>query len=99
MMSLKARRSLRQFGHHLSVARRKRRLTISMMCERIGVSKATYTKMENGEPSVAMGAYAQALFVLGFGTPFGDLIEPGVDEVGLSLESDNLPKRIVPSRG
>ena len=65
-----------------------------MMAERLGVSKATYTRIEKGDPSVAMGAYAQALFVLGFGAVFGDLIDQRKDEQGLLLDLDRLPKRV-----
>lgn len=77
------RRSLWKFGEDLSVARRKRRLTVAMMCERLGVSKSTWQRMEKGDPTVSMGAYAQALFVLGFGDPLGDLADQRTDEAGL----------------
>lgn len=88
------RRSLLKFGDDLSVARRKRRLTVAMMCERLGVSKSTWQRMEKGDPTVSMGAYAQALFVLGFGAPLGDLADQRNDEVGLLMEAERLPKRI-----
>lgn len=88
------RRSLTKFGGDLALARRKRVLTVVMMAERLGVSKATYTRMEKGDPSVAMGAYAQALFVLGFGATFGDLIDQRKDEQGLLLDLDRIPKRV-----
>ena len=93
------RSSLAKFGGDLSIARRKRRLTVAMMCERLGVSKSTWQRMEKGDPTVSMGAYAQALFVLGFGAPFGDLVDQRNDEQGLLLEVEHLPKRIVPPRG
>ena len=80
------------------MARRKRRLTVAMICERLGVAKSTWQRMEKGDPTVAMGAYAQALFVLGFGTPFGELADQRNDEQGLLLDSEHLPKRIVPPR-
>ncbi len=38
-----------------------------MMAERTGFAKRTYLHIEKRDPSVAMGAYAMALFVLGFG--------------------------------
>lgn len=88
------RRSLVKFGGDCSLARRKRQLTVAMMAERLGVSKATYIRMEKGDPSVAMGVYAQALFVLGFGPVFGDLIDQRKDEQGLLLDLDRLPKRV-----
>jgi DNA-binding XRE family transcriptional regulator len=88
------RRSLAKLGADLSLARRKRTLTVSMMAERLGVSRATYTRMEKGDPSVALGAYAQALFVLGFGAILGDLIDQRKDDQGLLLDADRVPKRV-----
>src|SRR5207245_2864215 len=40
------RRSLSKFGKDLSVARRKRSLTVAMMAERLAVSRATYGRVE-----------------------------------------------------
>jgi len=99
MLPLRVRQSLSKFGADLSIARRKRRLSAAMVCERLGVSKSTWQRMEKGDPTVAFGAYAQALFVLGFGTPFEDLIDQSKDERGLMLDLDRLPKRIHPQSG
>jgi hypothetical protein len=93
------RRSLTKFGADLSIARRKRRLTTAMMSERIGVSRATYARMEKGDPSVALGAYAQGLFVLGFGPILGELIDQRRDEQGLLLDLEQLPKHVRSKRG
>lgn len=90
--------SLRKFGGDLSIARRKRRLTVAMMCERLGVSRSTLQRMEKGDPTVSVGAYAQALFALGFGAPLGDLADQRTDETGLLFEAERLPMRIVPPR-
>jgi transcriptional regulator with XRE-family HTH domain len=88
------RRSLSKFGHDLAVARRKLHLTIGMMAERTGLAKSTYARIEKGDPAVAMGAYAMALFILGFGEALGDLTDPGHDEHGLLLDEEWLPKRV-----
>lgn len=88
------RRSLSKFGMDLATARRKRHLTAAMMAERIGVAKSTYVRIEKGDPAVAMGAYAMALFVLGFSEGLGSLIDPGRDEQGLMLDEGRLPKRV-----
>ena len=88
------RRSLSKFGHDLSVARRKRHLTMGMMAERTGLAKSTYSRLEKGDPAVAMGAYAMALFVMGFGEPFGDLTDAHHDEEGLLLDQERLPRRV-----
>lgn len=92
------RRSFVKFGADLSIARRKRRLTMTMMCERLGVSRSTWQRMEKGDSTVSMGAYGQALFVLGFGTPLASLADQRNDEQGLLLEVENLPKRVTPPR-
>jgi transcriptional regulator with XRE-family HTH domain len=88
------RRSLDKFGHDLAVARRKRHLTVAMMAQRTGLAISTYTRIEKGDPSVAMGAYAMALFVLGFGETFADLTDARRDEDGLLLDEARLPKRV-----
>jgi transcriptional regulator with XRE-family HTH domain len=88
------RRSLKKFGADLALARRKRHLTTAMMAERLGVSKSTYVRVEKGDASVAMGAYAMALFVLGFGDPFADLVDASRDAHGLLLDAQRVPKRV-----
>lgn len=87
-------RSLVKLGRDLSVARRKRRITQAMMAERIGVAIATYLRIERGDPTVGVAAYAMALFVLGLGTPFADLVDAARDDQGLVLDAERLPKRV-----
>lgn len=86
--------SLAQLGADLATARRKRRLTVMAVAERMGVSKGTYLRVEKGDPTVTLGVYAMALFVLGFGDAFRDLVAPSRDETGLWLDKERLPKRI-----
>ena len=88
------RRALTKLGRDLATARRKRHFTIAMMVERMGVATNTYRRLEKGDPTVAMGAYAMALFVLGLGDAVGDLVDPKRDEVGLHLDEARLPKRV-----
>jgi DNA-binding XRE family transcriptional regulator len=95
----KLKRSLAKFGRDLSLARRKRRLTTEMMAERVGVSKNTYLRAEKGDPTVSFAVYAMALFVLGFGDVFADLIDASKDEIGLALDEAHLPKRVRVKKG
>ena len=73
-------------------------MTTQMMAERLGVSKSTYGRVEKGDPTVSMGVYAMALFVLGFGEALGDLVDPGRDTQGLLLDAERLPKRVRPKK-
>jgi transcriptional regulator with XRE-family HTH domain len=88
------RRSLGKLGADIARARRQRRLTVAMMAERMGVGLNTYARIEHGDGSVAMGAYAMALFVLGFGPVFGDVADARRDDLGLQLDEAQLPKRV-----
>jgi transcriptional regulator with XRE-family HTH domain len=94
MLPAGVRRSLTKFGADLGIARRKRHLTAAMMAERIGVAQSTYTRMEKGDPAVAMGAYAMAMFVLGLGEMMGDLIDVRRDDAGLLMDEARLPQRV-----
>ncbi|MGF1628673.1 MAG: helix-turn-helix domain-containing protein [Kiloniellaceae bacterium] len=90
----KVKRALSKLGADIALARKKRHLTVVMMAERLGVAKSTYLKIEKGDPSVAMGAYAMALFVLGFDAALGEIVDPRRDDQGLLLDADRLPKRV-----
>ena len=61
---------------------------------RVGVSKATYLRIERGDPTVGMGAYAMTFYVLGFGDVLGNVVDRKDDELGLQLDEDNVPKRV-----
>ena len=79
------RRALAKLGQDVANARKKRRFTLAMMAERMGVAPNTYRRVEQGDPTVALGAYAMAL---------GDLIDAKRDEVGLQLDEARLPQRV-----
>ena len=64
------------------------------MAERMSVAKNTYLRVEKGDPSVGLGVYGMALFVLGFGDPFSTLIDVSRDDTGLLLDEERLPKRV-----
>ena len=90
----RVRRSLTKLGADIALARKKRSLTVVMMAERIGVAKSTYLKLEKGDPTVALGTYAMAFFVLGFGESLGELLDPRKDEQGLLLDLERMPQRV-----
>jgi DNA-binding XRE family transcriptional regulator len=94
----KIKRALAKLGADVAIARKRRSLTTSMMAERIGVAKSTYLKIEKGDPSVSMGAYAMAFFALGFDEALGEILDAKRDDQGLLLEAGRLPKRVRPKR-
>ncbi len=87
-------RGLAKLGADIAMARRRRHLTMDMMAERVGVARATYHRVEKGDPVVSMAIYAKTLFVLGLDTPFADLADPGRDDQGLLIEAEEQPRRV-----
>jgi DNA-binding XRE family transcriptional regulator len=94
VLPTRLRRAIAKLGADIAIARRKRSLTVGMMAERIGVHKNTYFKIEKGDPTVAFGIYAMALFVLGLSEALTAVADPGRDDTGLLLDADHLPKRV-----
>ncbi len=87
-------RALKKLGADLKEARIKRRLTMSLVEERAGITHATLTKVENGNSGVSIGIYAKVLFVLGLIDNLYQLAEPDNDIIGRMYDKENLPKRV-----
>lgn len=93
-LPIPAQTALRKLGKDISDARRRRRIAMELMSERAGFSRITLSKIEKGDPSVSMGSYASALFVLGMIDHLAMLADASDDIVGRELEEESLPKRI-----
>ncbi len=64
---------LRQLGDNLAVARKRRREPLKAWAQRMGVFEPTLVRMEKGDPSVAFGIYATALWLIGRAPFIADL--------------------------
>lgn len=95
---LPVNRALKKLGQDLRNARKRRRIPMQLAAERASISRATLSKIENGDDGVSLGAYAKVLFVLGMIGRLAELVDSTSDELGLELEIRNLPKRIRISR-
>lgn len=91
-----AKRALGKLGEDIVVARKKRRISTVSMAERAFISRATLYKVERGDPSVSVGAYATVLAVLGLAEGLGQVADRRDDSLGLDLEEHRLPKKIQP---
>lgn len=92
-LPLAVRKALTQLGQDIATARKRRRLTMTVIAERAFISRNTLTRVERGDPAVALGVYATVLFVLGFAARIGTLADPLTDHVGISLDAERLPQR------
>jgi transcriptional regulator with XRE-family HTH domain len=77
--------ALETLGGHLAVARTRRRESLAVRAKRIGVSVPTLSKMENGDPTVSMGAFAQALWLIGRDGELARIAAPEFDRGALEL--------------
>ena len=91
-----ARQALAKLGGDLSIARRRRRISIQAMAERTFTSRATIGRVERGDPRVSMSIYASVLFVLGLVDHLVELADPGLDDLAGDLDVDiaRLPVRV-----
>lgn len=70
---------LRVLGENLAIARKRRREPLKAWAQRVGVSEPTLMRMEKGDPSVSMGVYATALWLIGRSHTLPDLAAPQDD--------------------
>ena len=89
-----ATHALRKLGRDLALARRKRGISTADMAARLFVSRDTLWRLERGDPSVASGTLATALFVLQLHDRLANLAAPPTDALALSLDEKRLPQRI-----
>jgi transcriptional regulator with XRE-family HTH domain len=52
-------------GQRLQLARCRRDLSTTVFAERVGISRNTLKRLEDGDPNVSLGTYLRALRVLG----------------------------------
>ena len=58
------------------------------------IAPGTLTKIERGDPGVAIGFYAAVLLVLGLADRLAEIVDASTDGLGLALESEKLPQRV-----
>jgi transcriptional regulator with XRE-family HTH domain len=71
-------RILKAVGVNIKLARLRRQLKAELIAERAGISRTTLQAIESGSGTVNFGAYAQVLYILGFGD---DLLKLADDEI------------------
>jgi transcriptional regulator with XRE-family HTH domain len=93
-LPLPVRDALRRLGRDLAIARRKRRISTADMAERLFVSRDTLWRLERGDPSVSLGTFVTATYILQLLDRLVVVAAAGEDQLGLELDIDRLPRRI-----
>ncbi|MDP2016374.1 helix-turn-helix transcriptional regulator [Hydrogenophaga sp.] len=78
--------AIETMGSHLAVARVRRKESLATRAKRIGVSVPTLSRMENGDPTVSLGAYAQALWLIGRDGELARIAAPEFDRDALEMD-------------
>lgn len=86
-----AAKEMEDLGQRLKDARLRRRFSMETVCSRADISRPTLYKVENGEPSVAIGIYIQVLRVLGLVESLSFIAKE--DVLGRRLQDESLPQR------
>jgi len=91
---------LETMGEQIRLARLRRKLSVELVAERAGISRATLWAVEKGSPSVAVGIYAAVLHALN-NMDKDLLLVAKDDELGRKLQDLGLPtgKRAPKRRG
>jgi transcriptional regulator with XRE-family HTH domain len=91
---LPATHALRKLGRDLALARRKRGISTDDMAVRLFISRDTLWRLERGDPTIALGTLATALFILQLHERLANLAAPATDSLALDLDERRVPKRI-----
>ena len=86
-------RALEQLGENLAVARIRRHETQSEWARRLGVSRPTLIRMEQGDPGVGIGLFATALWLMGRVEALPQVAAPAEDRGALEADVREAMKR------
>lgn len=87
-------RSLQHLGEYIRVARKRRRMTMAEVGERLSLGYQTIVRLEKGDPGVSVAAYMSVLWLFGVDRQLAESIHPDRDETGKALEYARLPVRV-----
>jgi len=89
-------RALTELGENIRLARLRRKLPAALVAERAGITRVTLKKVEGGDPTTSLGAYANVLQALGLAQDLSQIARD--DELGRKLQDAGLkaPRRAPP---
>ena len=89
---------LAELGAGIAIARKRRRMTLKQMAQRMMVSLDTVQRLEKGDSGVSIGIVATALWVLGLQDRLRELTDPTRDHIALAQDLQRLPKAVRASK-
>ena len=86
-------RALKDLGENLALARQRRKESQRIWASRLSVSVPTLIRMEKGDPSVGMGVYATALWLIGRHAALPEMAAPAQDLNALEQDIEAVRQR------
>jgi transcriptional regulator with XRE-family HTH domain len=86
-------RALKDLGENLALARQRRKESQRTWATRLSVSVPTLIRMEKGDPSVGMGVYATALWLMGRHAALPEMAAPAQDLNALEQDIEAVRQR------
>jgi DNA-binding XRE family transcriptional regulator len=86
-------RALKDLGGNLALARQRRKESQRTWATRLSVSVPTLIRMEKGDPSVGMGVYATALWLMGRHAALPEVAAPAHDLNALEQDIEAVRQR------
>ncbi|MGE4336130.1 MAG: helix-turn-helix domain-containing protein [Pigmentiphaga sp.] len=93
VLSFQTRAALRSIGGRIRTARLRRGDTEIAAATRAGVARDTWRRLEQGQPTISVGLFIEALVLYGFAEQVFELADPALDSVGASMDASRRPKR------
>lgn len=87
-------RAMKKIGADISHARRVRRIGAEDFARRVGISRATLHRLEQGDPGIALNTLAMALHAIGRLDALANIADPANDHVTMMQMMEQAPKRI-----
>ena len=85
---------LKNLGEYIRIARKRRKMTMAEVGERLNLGYQTVVRIERGNPGVSIAAYMSTLWLFDLDKQFTESIHPDRDEAGKALEYSRLPERV-----
>ena len=82
------KRMLSELGVNIKLARRRRKLSIKIVAQRVGVAINTVVSVERGDPGVSIGAVVNVLHSLGLAEDISKVAKD--DVVGRKIQDSKL---------
>lgn len=84
----------RRIGERLTMARKRRRLTVRELAAKAGISYDTTRAVQAGNLQTGLGAYLAVLWAMGLESEIHAFADPERDEEGKQMELTRLPQRV-----